>query len=121
NPVMSDLFVRTYFAYKSRADPFAPLTRRRPALFRGGHILDVGANIGYTAAVFARAVSSGFKVFAFEPDRRNCERLARTLRRLGYADRSEAVHAAVGGADGTIGVWQDYRHHARHPGRTHVF
>src|SRR5262249_47865936 len=121
NPVMSDLFVRTYFAYKRLGDPFATLTRRRPDLFRGGHILDVGANIGYTAAVFARAVSSGFKVFAFEPDRRNCERLARTLRRLGYADRSEAVHAAVGAADGTIGIWQNYRHHAGHRVSTDIF
>jgi FkbM family methyltransferase len=121
NPVMSDLFVRTYFAYKRLGDPFATLTRRRPDLFRGGHILDVGANIGYTAAVFARAVSPGFKVFAFEPDRRNYERLARTLRRLGYADRSEAVHAAVGAADGTIGIWQNYRHHAGHRVSTDVF
>lgn len=121
NPVISDLFVRTYFAYKRLGDPFATLAQQRPDLFRGGHILDVGANIGYTAAVFARAVSPGFKVFAFEPERRNYERLVRTLRRLGHAERSEAVHAAVGAAEGTIGIWQNQRHHAGHRISTDVF
>jgi len=121
NPVVSDLFVRTYFAYKRLGDPFATLTRRRPDLFRGGHILDVGANVGYTAAVFARALSPGFKVFAFEPERRNYERLVRALRRLGFAERFEAIHAAVGATDGTIGLWRDARHHAGHRISTDAF
>jgi FkbM family methyltransferase len=121
NPVVSDLFVRTYFAYKRLGDPFATLTRRRPDLFRGGHILDVGANVGYTAAVFARALSPGFKVFAFEPEPRNYERLVRALRRLGLAERSEAIHAAVGATDGTIGLWRDERHHAGHRISTDAF
>jgi FkbM family methyltransferase len=121
NPVISDLFVRSYFAYKRLGDPFAALARRRPDLFRGGHILDIGANVGYTAAVFARALSPGFKVFAFEPELRNHERLSRTLRRLGHAERSEAIHAAVGGSDGTVGIWRDQRHHAGHRISTEVF
>jgi len=121
NPTVSDLFVRTYFAYKRLGDPFATLARRRPDLFRGGHILDVGANVGYTAAVFARALSPGFKVFAFEPERRNYERLVRALRRLGFAERSEAMHAAVGATDGTLGLWRDQRHHAGHRISTEAF
>ena len=107
NPVVGDLFARTYFAYKRLGDPFASLTRRQPDLLRGGHVLDVGANIGYTASVFARGLAPGFKVFAFEPERQNFERLVRTMRRLGLADRVEAVHAAVGAAEGTIGLWRD--------------
>lgn len=121
NAVLGDLFVRTYFAYKRLGDPFAALTRRQPDLFRGGHVLDVGANIGYTACVFARGLAPGFKVFAFEPERQNFERLVRTMRRLGLADRVEAVHAAVGAAEGTVGLWRDVRHHAGHRVTTDAF
>src|SRR5207249_239530 len=114
-------FVRTYFAYQRLGDPFAALTRRQPDLFRGGHVLDVGANIGYTASVFARALAPGFKVFAFEPERQNFERLVRTMRRRGLADRVEAVHAAVGASEGTVGLWRDVRHHAGHRITTDAF
>jgi FkbM family methyltransferase len=121
NAVLGDLFVRAYFTYKRLGDPFAALARRQPDLFRGGHVLDVGANIGYTASVFARALAPGFKVFAFEPERQNFERLGRTMRRLGLADRVEAVHAAVGAAEGTVGLWLDVRHHAGHRITTDAF
>jgi FkbM family methyltransferase len=121
NAVLSDLFVRAYFAYKRLDDPFAALTRRQPDLFRGGHVLDVGANVGYTASVFARGLAPGFKVFAFEPERQNFERLGRTMRRLRLADRVEAVHAAVGAAEGTVGLWRDVRHPAGHRITTDAF
>jgi len=121
NGVLDDLFVRAYFAYKRLGDPFAALARRQPDLFRGGHVLDVGANVGYTASVFARALAPGFKVFAFEPDRQNFERLVRTMRRLGLADRVEGIHAAVGAAEGTVGLWRDVRHHAGHRITTDAF
>jgi FkbM family methyltransferase len=121
NRVLSDLFVRTYFAYKRLGDPFEPLVRRRPDLFRGGHVLDVGANIGYTAAVFARAIEPGFKVFAFEPDRENFQRLERALQQRGLADRVEAIQTAVGASEGTVGLWRDYRHHAGHRVTTAAF
>ena len=121
NAVLGDLFVRAYFAYKRLGDPFAALVRRRPDLFRTGHILDVGANTGYTASVFARGLAPGFRVFAFEHERQNFERLVRTMRRLGLADRVEAVHAAVGAADGTVGLWRDVRHPAGHRITTDAF
>ena len=58
-----EAFARSYFLYKRAVeDPFAALLRRRPELFRGGHVLDVGANIGYTAAVFASGLSPGCRV-----------------------------------------------------------
>ena len=121
NPLVSDLFVRLYFAYKRLGDPFAALARRHPELFHGGHILDIGANVGYTAAIFARALSPGFKVFAFEPELQNFERLLRTLRRAGQSGRVEAVRAAMGASDGTIGLWLNQRHHAGHRISTDVF
>lgn len=121
NALLGDLFVRTYFAYKRLSDPFAALARRQPDLFRGGHVLDVGANVGYTASVFAGGLTPGFKVFAFEPERRNFERLVRTMRRLGLADRVEAIHAAVGATEGTVGLWCDVRHPAGHRITTEAF
>jgi FkbM family methyltransferase len=81
----------------------------------------VGANIGYTAAVFARTLAPGFKVFAFEPERKNFERLVRTMHRLGVGDRVEAVHAAVGASEGSVGLWRDVRHHAGHRITTDAF
>ncbi len=121
HPRLDDLFVRTYFAYKRLGDPFEALARRRPDLLRAGHVLDVGANIGYTAAIFARGLAPGFKVFAFEPERRDYVRLVRTMRRLGLADRVETVHTAVGAGEGTVGLWRDVRHHAGHRITTDAF
>jgi FkbM family methyltransferase len=91
------LFVQAFFAYKSMIeDPFLALSRKRPDLFSGGDILDVGANIGYTATVFARVASPGSRVIAIEPEPDNVARLRRTLRRKGVLDRVEIVEAAAG-------------------------
>jgi FkbM family methyltransferase len=121
NRVLGDLFVRTYFGYKRLGDPFAMLSERRPDLFRGGHILDVGANVGYTAALFARVVDPGFRVFAFEPERKNFERLVRTMRRLHVNDRVEPIRAAVGAGEGAVELWSNVRHHAGHRVITDAF
>src|SRR2546430_16632021 len=75
------LFSRAYFAYKRREDPHARLIRAHPELFRGGNVIDVGANIGYTAVLFARAIDDPFKVFALEPEQENFQRLERKLAR----------------------------------------
>jgi FkbM family methyltransferase len=121
NRVVGDLFVRTYFAYKRLGDPFAMLAQRHPELFRGGHILDVGANVGYTAMVFASVASAGFKVFAFEPERKNFDRLFRTMRRLRLDDRVEPIRAAVGAGEGAVQLWSNVRHHAGHRVSTDAF
>src|SRR5436305_14886932 len=65
-----------YARYKRHMeDPFYHLTQRHPELFTGGHIIDAGANIGYTATVFAAALDGGFTVLAFEPSSENFNRL----------------------------------------------
>src|SRR4030088_1312012 len=75
-PVLRSLFVHSYFFYKRRfEDPFSQLISIRPGLFTRGHLLDVGANIGYTAVIFASALKPGDKVFAFEPEKKNFDRL----------------------------------------------
>ena len=103
------LFVRSYFAYKRLVeDVFARLVRERPELFRGGHIVDVGANAGYTARVFARAVEAPYRVYAFEPDAVNFRRLTRFAK----DDRIVPLHSAAGEREGTIELW----HNDAHPG-----
>lgn len=97
-PAADPLFLAAFFAYKRFVeDPFAALVRARPELFRGGDILDIGANAGYTARVFARAMSPGTRVHAFEPEPVN-------LRRLRHAvdERVVVYPVAAGARDGAI-------------------
>src|SRR3954462_8183767 len=69
-------YERVYARYKRHfEDPFYNLAQRHPELFKGGHIIDAGAKIGSTAALFAWAIDSGFKVWAFEPSADNFSRL----------------------------------------------
>jgi FkbM family methyltransferase len=108
-------FVGSYFLYKRwLEDPFAALACQRPGLFRGGHILDVGANVGYTAAVFAAAVDPERQVHAFEPERRNFRVLEEVVDRRGLVGRVVPVRAAVGASDGAVDLWLNAAHHADH-------
>lgn len=112
---MSGAFVRAYFAYKRWIeDPFAALAARRPELFRGGHIVDVGANVGYTATVFARAADREYRVFAFEPDAANLRALTRTIERYRAKGRIVPIHAAVGADESLVELWRNPAHPADH-------
>jgi FkbM family methyltransferase len=109
------LFASAYFQYKRHfEDPFWALTRRFPELFQGGHILDVGANIGYTAQVFARAIQPGYKVYAFEPEPFNFKLLETLILSNGLSGQVVPIHAAVGEAEGEVELWLNERHHADH-------
>ena len=78
-PWFDALFSRSYFVYKRLVeDPFHALLRSRPELLRGGHVVDVGANIGYHARLFARGLDPGWMVVAIEPEPRNFAMLERT-------------------------------------------
>ena len=107
-------FARAYFLYKRHLeDPYAGLVRSHPELFRGGHIIDIGANIGYTATVFAKAVDPQYKVYAFEPDPVNFEMLRETIAR-GYRDKVMPVQAAIGQHEGAVELWRNPSNHADH-------
>lgn len=108
------MFSRAYFAYKRFEDPHAALIRAHPELFRGGNVVDVGANIGYTTVLFARAIDDQFKVFALEPEEENFERLERNLTRYGVADRVVARRVAAGASAGSIGLRINPDHHGDH-------
>jgi FkbM family methyltransferase len=114
-PWFRRVYCRAYFAFKRYAeDPFLHLTERHPALLRGGHVLDVGANLGYTAWVFARQLSGDFRVHAFEPEDESFRLLCETLAREQLEDRVEAVRSAVGERVGTALLKRNPSHPADH-------
>src|SRR5437588_7113475 len=109
------LFVSSYNAYKRYIeDPFHGLIEKHPELFRKGHILDVGANIGYTSTLFARAIDPAYRVYAFEPEESNYSYLTRCAARREHGGRIIPVRSAVGSTDGTVSLWRNERHHGDH-------
>jgi FkbM family methyltransferase len=116
HPWAERVFVRSYFLYKRYLeDPFHALIATEPALFLGGHVLDVGANVGYTAAVFARATDRN--VYAFEPDARNFRMLERMVTHANIIP----VHAAVGAKSGEVELVHNPQHMGDHRVRTESF
>lgn len=116
------VFLRFYFLYKRwYEDPFWALTRRSPELFSGGDVLDIGANIGYTACVFASATRKPAKVYAFEPDLASFGTLREIIRGKNLDDSVEIFNMAVGSADGVIEFWHNEEHSADHRVATEQF
>lgn len=108
------MFIASYFAYKKHLeDPFDKLSRYRPDLFRGGHLIDAGANIGYCSALFSRLIDPEFKVFAFEPEAENFALLQRVIREQ-TRSTVHATQAALGAFDGQIGLRLNPKHHGDH-------
>src|SRR6516225_1003914 len=95
------LFRSAYFLYKRYLeDNLEDLLRSHPALLRGGNVLDIGANIGYTASVLALSVDSGYKVYAFEPEPFNYALLQQTVSHVQLNDKITALQCAVGAENG---------------------
>lgn len=112
-PPVKRAYEFVYAQYKRRfEDPFYNLARVSPALFRGGHIIDVGANIGYTTGVFSTAIEPGFRVWAFEPSLENFSQMERSMRHRRLLDIVTVRHAAVADRAGTI----DLALNPDHPG-----
>jgi FkbM family methyltransferase len=92
-----------YAQYKRHLeDPFDNLTRRHPEFFSGGHVIDAGANIGYTAGVFAARIDPRFCVWAYEPSSENFARLEQAIERRHLRNviaRRAAVADRAGAAD----------------------
>jgi FkbM family methyltransferase len=110
-----ELFSRSYFVYKRWVeDPFYPVLAAHPELFQGGHVLDVGGNIGYNALLFAGELSPGFQVFSFEPEAQNVARFERRRRRHPLGDKVTLVESAVGAASGELSLRVNPEHPADH-------
>ncbi|MBL8229379.1 MAG: FkbM family methyltransferase [Bryobacterales bacterium] len=109
----SSLFIASYFAYKRHLeDPFDKLSRH-PHWFRGGHLIDAGANIGYCSALFSRLIDPEYKVFAFEPEAENFALLQRVIRKQ-TRSTVHATQAALGAFNGQIGLCLNPKHHGDH-------
>lgn len=94
-------FASAYFTYKKLIeDPYLGLMQRYPEIARGGHIVDVGASIGYTATVFADALQDGFQVFAFEPHPANFALLLQCVVDRGLEREIVPIAAAAGERNG---------------------
>lgn len=116
------MFKSAYFLYKRYIeDDLEDFVHAFPALIGEGNVLDIGANIGYTAAVLARAVKSGRKVYAFEPEPFNFRILQQTALQPAFGGRIVPVQLAVGAEDRTIDLWINDRHHADHRVATDSF
>jgi FkbM family methyltransferase len=119
-PIAKRGFIESYFIYKRLLeDPFYKFSRRHPELFEGGAVLDVGANCGYTALVFAKTKAT--HVYAFEPDRANVDMLTQVLRSRNLERRVTVVQSAVGAEDGFVDLWFNANHHADHRIATSAF
>src|ERR1700722_15623819 len=116
------LFKSAYFLYKRYVeDDLRDLLRAHPAIVGEGNILDIGANIGYTAIVLARAAQAGRKIYAFEPEPFNFKLLQQSALQPAVAGKIVPMQLAVGVADGTINLWINDRHHADHRVATEQF
>jgi FkbM family methyltransferase len=114
------LFKSAYFLYKRYfEDDLRDLVRSHPALVSGGSVLDIGANIGYTAAVLARAAEHGRTVYAFEPEPFNFGILEQTAAQ--FKGKIVPLQYAVGAEDGSIDLWVNHHHHADHRIATQKF
>ena len=115
-------FAASYFLYKRYLeDPYHDFVEKHKELLRGGKVLDIGANIGYTAMVFSRAVEPECKVYAFEPERFNYALLERSARARKTPDRIVPILSAVGDRDGAIELWENEHHHGDHRVLTEKF
>ena len=96
-----DLFGRAYAFYKRHLEA-GNIELLRPLVGPGTSILDVGANIGELTLRFARWVTEGGRVYAFEPEPANFRQLAARLDGAGLAGRGQIVQAAVADSNGEL-------------------
>jgi len=109
------VFMRSYDLYKRFSeDPYHGFVAKRPECFSGGHIIDIGANIGYNSALFASVLTTGFKVWAFEPDQENYRMLIKRIAKAGTQEQVVPFMEAMGAADGELPIWHNEMHHANH-------
>jgi FkbM family methyltransferase len=121
-PMVRRGFVASSFAYKKYyEDPFWGLAKRMPQVFQSGDVLDIGANIGYTAWVFSEAVSAGSKVYAFEPDGTTYAMLEELIQTKKLAKAVEPLNMAVGSEKGFLEFWHNKDHSADHRVATEEF
>jgi len=71
-----------YFYYKKQQEK-TEINCIRKILHKGDNVVDIGANVGFYTILFSQIVGDNGKVFAFEPDVDNFEKLKRNTLHLG--------------------------------------
>ena len=116
------LFKSAYFFYKRHfEDDLQGLLQSFPYLIGSDNVLDIGANIGYTATVLARAASPQCKIFAFEPEPFNFAILQQTALTPEFTGKILAQQCAVGAESGIVDLWINDNHHGDHRVMTDQF
>jgi len=111
----SEMFLALYFAYKKwLEDPHAQLISRYPELFKGGNLVDIGANCGYITTLFAGVVAKGFKVYSFEPEIDNFRLLKLSVGKLSNPEQIVPFQFAVGAASENGTLFVNKRHVGDH-------
>jgi FkbM family methyltransferase len=114
-PLLRRALLAASFCYKHwYEDPFWKLMQRTPELLANGDVLDIGANIGYTAWVFAQGIAQDAKVYAFEPDLNSFGSLEELIQRKGLQDRVKPLNIAIGSQEGELEFWHNKNHSADH-------
>ena len=102
------IFLPCYFRYKKYLeDPFFSLTIVKPELFCGGSILDIGANVGYTASVFSKIISPGYKIYSLEPEKNNFLLLSYIIRSFKLQDKVLPFNIAIGDEKNVVSLWRN--------------
>jgi FkbM family methyltransferase len=107
------LFEWCYDRYKAWYEA-ADVDRLQSSVRPGTWVVDVGANIGFFTARFARWVSGGGRVIAIEPEPLNVASLNRRLRKQGTPDRVIPVQAVAAEAPGALRLAVNPVHPADH-------
>ncbi|MDR3491461.1 MAG: FkbM family methyltransferase [Gammaproteobacteria bacterium] len=112
---IQSLYISSYFKYKKFIeDPYSRLVKHHSNLFKNGHILDIGANIGYTSFVFSKALGNTYNIFAFEPEYKNMKILKLVSQQYGFIKKLIPISAAVGDKEGEIELWRNESHNGDH-------
>ncbi len=75
------LYLPLYFAYKKYAEKFE-IDILRQSIKKGSVVIDIGANIRFYTRILADIVGESGKVYAFEPDSKNFQKLKNNTKHL---------------------------------------
>ena len=104
------LYRPLYFGFKRWQDA-TEIAFVRHVVRRGDIVIDVGANVGFQARLFAELVGPDGRVYAFEPDGTNFRRLTAVVRGL---PQVEIARAALSDAPGTLTMYPSPRLNVDH-------
>ena len=113
----SFLFKKAYFVYKPLYFRFKKIQDRsiidlcRSLIKPGDVIADIGANIGFYSSIFSGLCGAEGKVYSFEPDKKNYQKLKENLSGL---NNCTLVNSAVGLKTEKIKLYTSHRLNVDH-------